>query len=150
VHLRVLDSAARSSWQEPDLNPSWSYDKRAQDFVIKCDFKGQLHVPVWATPACIALVFVGCLLGCWFKRRELVHTVRSLRGASHASAHAVKHHPICCVHPCEKPAFVAPVDCRLNTRTDTTRRQLGKDDLVVGFSRKQLRLPVRCNLSRLL
>ena len=63
-------------WQEPDLNPSWSFDKRAQDFVIKCDFQGQVHIPVWATPATIALVFVGCLLGCWYKRRELVHTVR--------------------------------------------------------------------------
>lgn len=68
---------ALAALQDSELNPAWSYNKAVQDFKIQCDFKGQLHVPVWATPASIALVFVGCLLGCWFKRRELVHTVRA-------------------------------------------------------------------------
>lgn len=37
---------------------------------IKCNWKGHVHVPVWATPAIIAFLFVGCLLGCHKKQLE--------------------------------------------------------------------------------
>ena len=61
--------------------PAEQVDRWAEEPVfdlppIKCpDFEGHLHVPLWITPALFALVFVGCLLGCFRKRRELVHTV---------------------------------------------------------------------------
>ena len=48
------------------------YDQHSDDhsFVIKCNWKGHMHVPVWATPAIIAFLFVGCLLGCYQKNTE--------------------------------------------------------------------------------
>ena len=50
---------------------------------ITCeDFEGHLHVPLWITPALFAFVFVGCLLGCFRKRKELVHTVGASSGQS--------------------------------------------------------------------
>tara|TARA_B110001452_G_scaffold139621_1_gene116042 strand:+ start:255 stop:3833 length:3579 start_codon:yes stop_codon:yes gene_type:complete len=44
-------------------------------FMIQCDWAGHVHVPVWATPAAIALIFVGTLLTCFRQRRELMHSV---------------------------------------------------------------------------
>ena len=43
--------------------------------ILCTDFKGHMHVPLWITPALFAFVFVACLLGCFNKRRELVHSV---------------------------------------------------------------------------
>ena len=51
-----------------------------QPYFVKCDWEGHVHVPVWATPALIALVFVACLLACFRKRRELVHRVGAPSG----------------------------------------------------------------------
>merc|ERR1711865_759883 len=56
---------------------------------IMCtDFKGHMHVPLWITPALFAFVFVACLLGCFNKRRELVHsapTAVTSMGSTHGS-----------------------------------------------------------------
>ena len=32
-------------------------------------------MPIWATPAMFAFIFVGCLLACFRQRSELLHTV---------------------------------------------------------------------------
>jgi hypothetical protein len=47
----------------------------AKVFVIQCDWPGHVHVPIWATPAMFAFIFVGCLLACFRQRRELLHKV---------------------------------------------------------------------------
>ena len=36
----------------------------AKVFVIQCDWPGHVHVPIWATPAMFAFIFVGCPLAC--------------------------------------------------------------------------------------
>jgi hypothetical protein len=43
----------------------------AQTFVVKCDWEGHIHVPVWATPATLALMFVLCLFSCWRQKGKL-------------------------------------------------------------------------------
>lgn len=43
--------------------------------VVQCDWPGHVHVPIWATPAMFAFIFVGCLLACFRQRSELLHTV---------------------------------------------------------------------------
>ena len=45
----------------------------AQTLVIKCDWEGHVHVPVWATPATLALIFVLCLWACWRQKAKLSH-----------------------------------------------------------------------------
>ena len=37
----------------------------------RCDWEGHVHVPVWTTPAVLALVFVLCLWGCHNQRHKL-------------------------------------------------------------------------------
>ena len=50
-----------------------------QEYLVKCNWKGHVHVPVWATPAIIAFLFVGCLLGCYRKNTEHLHGMRNAR-----------------------------------------------------------------------
>jgi len=45
----------------------------AQTLIIKCSWKGRVHIPVWATPATLALMFVLCLYGCWRQKAKLSH-----------------------------------------------------------------------------
>ena len=63
----------------PQVPPDpWGPEPVYEVPTITCeDFEGHLHVPLWITPALFAFIFVGCLLGCFRKRRELVHTVAS-------------------------------------------------------------------------
>ena len=37
----------------------------AQTLVVRCDWEGHVHIPVWTTPAVLALIAVGCLIACW-------------------------------------------------------------------------------------
>jgi len=50
-----------------------TYRNEPRTFVVKCDWEGHMHFPVWATPLLIALTSVGCLLACYRKRTELLH-----------------------------------------------------------------------------
>jgi len=51
----------------------------AQSIVITCDWEGHVHVPVWTTPAALALFFVLCLWGCHMQRSKL----RTKKGPQH-------------------------------------------------------------------
>ena len=37
----------------------------------RCEWEGHVHVPVWTTPAALALTFVGCLFMCWRQKEAL-------------------------------------------------------------------------------
>ena len=50
-----------------------------QTAAVKCNWKGHVHVPVWATPAVIALLFVGCLIGCYRRNTEHMAAQAALR-----------------------------------------------------------------------
>ena len=50
--------------------------------VVQCNWKGHVHVPVWATPAIMALMFVGCLLGCYRKNAEHMEGLKKAREAN--------------------------------------------------------------------
>jgi endo-1,4-beta-xylanase len=50
-----------------------------RSLVLRCNWKGHVHVPVWATPAIIAFLFVGCLLGCYRKNAEHMAAQREAR-----------------------------------------------------------------------
>ena len=43
----------------------------AQVFVVKCNWEGHVHIPVWTTPAFLALSFVMCLFMCWRQKASL-------------------------------------------------------------------------------
>jgi len=58
-------SAPRGEWGQRGA------EAEAQTFVIKCDWEGHLHVPVWTTPAALALAFVSCLGWCWRQKAAL-------------------------------------------------------------------------------
>ena len=46
-------------------------DGEAQVFVVKCSWEGHVHIPVWTTPAFLALSFVACLFMCWRQKAVL-------------------------------------------------------------------------------
>lgn len=52
------------------LRDTWRPHNPSQRFSVRCEWKGHVHIPVWATPAIIAFIMVGCLLGCWRKSKE--------------------------------------------------------------------------------
>ena len=51
----------------------------AQVFVVKCNWEGHVHIPVWTTPAALALMFVGCLGWCWRQKASLKTNRNALR-----------------------------------------------------------------------
>lgn len=58
---------------QPEESKQYGYHRardEEQTYEIRCNWKGHVHVPVWATPAIIALLFVGCLLGCYRRNKE--------------------------------------------------------------------------------
>jgi len=73
--IRLIPPKERSDYYAP-VQP-------LQTFVIKCDWKGHVHMPVWATPAIIALLFVGCLLGCYRQNSEQMELAKASRKGSH-------------------------------------------------------------------
>ena len=61
--------------QPAESTADWAEETVYELPPIMCtDFKAHMHVPLWITPALFAFVFVACLLGCFNKRRELVHS----------------------------------------------------------------------------
>ena len=69
---------------DDDMAPKGEWGARgaaaeAQVFVVKCDWEGHVHVPVWTTPAALALLFVLCLWGCYRQRAKL----HSRKGKGH-------------------------------------------------------------------
>ena len=62
IHLSATDGSQQVGIYAPR--------EGQQLYSIKCNWKGHVHVPVWATPAVIAFLFVGCLLGCYRKQQE--------------------------------------------------------------------------------
>ena len=51
----------------------------AQVFVVKCNWEGHVHIPVWTTPAALALMFVACLGWCWRQKAALKVNRNALR-----------------------------------------------------------------------
>ena len=51
----------------------------AQVFVVKCSWEGHVHIPVWTTPAALALMFVSCLGWCWRQKTALKTNRNALR-----------------------------------------------------------------------
>eukprot|EP00322_Chrysochromulina_rotalis_P026947 CAMPEP_0115855900 /NCGR_PEP_ID=MMETSP0287-20121206/14778_1 /TAXON_ID=412157 /ORGANISM="Chrysochromulina rotalis, Strain UIO044" /LENGTH=1202 /DNA_ID=CAMNT_0003310063 /DNA_START=9 /DNA_END=3617 /DNA_ORIENTATION=+ len=66
---------------EPPKERNRNYWAQAppQELTVQCEWKGHFHVPVGVTPAAIALLFVGCLLGCYRKNMEHMRSVRAQR-----------------------------------------------------------------------
>ena len=48
-------------------------------FVVKCNWEGHVHIPVWTTPAALALMFVACLGWCWRQKAALKVNRNALR-----------------------------------------------------------------------
>ena len=39
--------------------------------MVKCSWEGHVHIPVWTTPAALALCTVSCLFACWRQKERL-------------------------------------------------------------------------------
>ena len=50
-----------------------------QELTVQCEWKGHFHVHVGVTPAIIALLFVGCLVGCYRKNQQHLRSVKAMR-----------------------------------------------------------------------
>lgn len=60
--------------EEVKRHASWGWrgaEGEAQVFVVKCSWEGHVHIPVWTTPAFLALMAVGCLYACWRQKATL-------------------------------------------------------------------------------
>jgi hypothetical protein len=52
----------------------------AQVFVVKCNWEGHVHIPVWTTPALLALCTVSSLYACWRQKAVLATPKRRAPG----------------------------------------------------------------------
>ena len=51
--------------------------------MVKCSWEGHVHIPVWTTPAALALTFVSCLAWCWRQKAALKVNRNAMRYQQH-------------------------------------------------------------------
>ena len=71
--------------EEVKRKDQWGWrgaEGEAQVFVVKCNWEGHVHIPVWTTPAALALCAVSCLYACWRQKASLKNK-GNRRGGQH-------------------------------------------------------------------
>ena len=71
--------------EEVKRKDQWGWrgaEGEAQVFVVKCNWEGHVHIPVWTTPAALALIAVGCLYACW-RQKAALKTPKNRRHHQH-------------------------------------------------------------------